>query len=44
LLEFRDLPGFVKNISREHTVLLYGDVIRDFEILAEVLGLECQVF
>lgn len=44
LLEFRDLPGFVKHISREHTVLLYGDAIRDFEILAEVLGLECQVF
>ena len=44
LLEFRDLPGLVKNISREHTVLLYGDAIREFEILAEVLGLECQVF
>ena len=42
--QFRDLPGFVKHISREHTVLIYGDAIRDFEILSEVLGLECLVF
>lgn len=44
LLEFDDLTGFVENISREHTVVVYGDHVRDFEILAAALGLRCQVF
>jgi L-fucose isomerase-like protein len=44
LLEFRDLKGFISNISREHTVISYGDHVADFEILARVLGLECLVF
>ncbi len=44
LLEFRDLEGFIENISREHAVILYGDYVREFEILAYVLGLECLTF
>jgi L-fucose isomerase-like protein len=44
LLKFRDLEGFVENISREHTVVVYGDHVADFQVLAEVLGLECKVF
>lgn len=43
LLQFRNLPGFIEKISREHTVIVQGDHIRDFEILAQVLGLECIV-
>lgn len=44
LLEFRDLPGLIENISREHVVILYGDCLREFEILAQVLGLRCYTF
>ena len=44
LLEFRDLPGFVEAVSRDHVVILYGDHQRDFEILAGVLGLEAKIF
>jgi hypothetical protein len=44
LLEFRDLQGFIDNISREHTVIVYGDHIHDLEILANVLGLTTKVF
>jgi L-fucose isomerase-like protein len=44
LLRFRDLPGFVENISREHTVVVYGDHVEDFRVLAGVLGLDCRVF
>ena len=44
LLEFRDLAGFVDAVSRDHVVVLYGDHQRDFEILAEVLGLEAKIF
>lgn len=44
LLEFRDLQGFIDNISREHTVIVYGDHIHDLEILAKVLGLTTMVF
>jgi len=44
LIRFKDLEGFVKNISREHTVLVYGDHVVEFEMLARVLGLECRVF
>ena len=44
LLRFGDLGGFVENISREHTVVVYGDHVADFQVLAETLGLECRVF
>lgn len=44
LLEFHDLEGFVANISREHTVIVYGDHIQDFQVLAGVLGLECHTY
>jgi len=44
LLKFRDLPGFIDNISREHSVLCYGEHVEDFQVLAGVLGLECKVF
>ena len=43
LLEFDDLPKLIQNISREHTVIVYGDSIHEFSILAEVLGLLCIV-
>jgi hypothetical protein len=39
LLEFDDLPALIRAISREHIVLLYGEHLREFEILADVLGL-----
>jgi hypothetical protein len=41
LLEFDDLPAFIQHISREHTVILYGDHLHSLAILAEVLGLHC---
>ncbi len=44
LLEFDDLAGFVENISREHTVILYGDHRRSLATLAGVLGLRSLVF
>jgi len=44
LLEFRDLPGFEAAVSRDHVVILYGDHLRDFEILAGILGLEAKIF
>jgi hypothetical protein len=44
LIRFKDLKGYVKNISREHTVLVYGDHVIEFEVLAHVLGLDCKVF
>ncbi|MBT7483463.1 hypothetical protein HN680_01710, partial [Candidatus Peregrinibacteria bacterium] len=44
LLKFRNLPGFIDNISREHTVIVYGEHVRDYEILAEVLGLQVKIF
>jgi len=44
LLEFSDLGRFIDHISREHIVLLYGDHIREFELLAQILGLDCYVF
>lgn len=44
LLRFRDLEGFVENISREHTVVVYGDHVADYQVLADVLGLECLTF
>lgn len=44
LIEFDDLPGFVANISREHTAVVYGDHVKELEILGRTLGLECKVF
>jgi hypothetical protein len=44
LLRFRDMEGFVENISREHIVLVYGEHIEDFKVLGEILGLNCKVF
>jgi L-fucose isomerase-like protein len=44
LLRFRDLPGFVKNISREHPAIVYGDHIEDLKVAAPVLGMNLQVF
>jgi len=44
LLKFRDLKGFVDNISREHLSFVYGNHIEDLKILAKVLNLNCIVF
>lgn len=44
LLEFRDLEGFVENISREHTAVVYGDHLAGLQVLAGVLGLQAKVF
>ncbi len=44
LLKFRNLPDFIDNISREHTVIVYGEHVRDYQILAEVLGLQVRIF
>ena len=41
LLEFDDLQKLIANISREHTVVLYGDRARELEVLADCLGLQC---
>jgi hypothetical protein len=39
LLEFENLEKLVDNISREHTVIVYGDHVRDLSVLADALGL-----
>jgi len=39
LLEFDDLRTFIENISREHTVITYGDCRHELSILAETLRL-----
>jgi L-fucose isomerase-like protein len=44
LLKFRDLEGFVEDISREHTVVVYGDHIEELKVLADVLKLNCKIF
>jgi len=44
LMEFRNLPDFVANISREHTALVYGDKIAEMQVLAQILGLTVKVF
>ena len=44
LLRFRDLEGFVENISREHTVVVYGDHVEELQVLAAELGMTCKVF
>jgi L-fucose isomerase-like protein len=40
LLELNNLPEFFENVSRDHVIVVYGDHQRDFEILADILGLE----
>ena len=44
LLEFRDLPGFVEHISREHTAVVYGSHIDELKTLADVLRLDTKIF
>jgi L-fucose isomerase-like protein len=44
LLRFRDLEGFVADISREHTAVVYGEHSEDFRLLATVLGLTARVY
>jgi L-fucose isomerase-like protein len=44
LLRFRDLEAFVADISREHTVVVYGDHIPEFRVLANTLGLAMKEF
>lgn len=44
LLRFKNLEAFVENISREHTVIVYGDYREEFKTLARVLGLDCRIF
>jgi L-fucose isomerase-like protein len=44
LLKFKNLEGFVEQISREHAVIVYGDHVLEYEMLARILGLECKVF
>jgi L-fucose isomerase-like protein len=43
LLEFNDLEKLVQNISREHTVIVYGDHVRELVVMGEALGLTCVV-
>ncbi|MBN2456845.1 MAG: hypothetical protein JXB29_09995 [Sedimentisphaerales bacterium] len=44
LLEFENLPGFVENISREHTAVVYGSHIEELKVLADILKLDCKIF
>ena len=44
LLKFRNLPGFIEQISREHTVIVYGHHLQDYQALASVLGLDYREF
>lgn len=44
LMEFRNLPEFVKHISREHTAIVYGDHIDELTVLASLCGLTVKVF
>jgi hypothetical protein len=43
LLEFENLARFVENISREHAVIVFGDHVRDLEVFASALCLDCVV-
>jgi len=43
LLRFRDLHGFLENISREHPTLAYGNHIKDLKVMGDVLGLQCHI-
>ena len=42
LLRLDDLGHFIRHVSREHIVITYDDHRRDFQILADVLGLNVQ--
>jgi L-fucose isomerase-like protein len=44
LMRFRDLPGFVSRISREHPAIVYGDHLADLAIAAPVLGMALETF
>jgi hypothetical protein len=44
LLKFRDLPGVVANISREHLSFVYGDHVEELKVLADVLKLNALIF
>jgi hypothetical protein len=44
LMRFRDLPGFVRRISREHPAIVYGDHLPELRVAAPVLGLELEEF
>lgn len=44
LLELSNLKDFFEQVSRDHVVVVYGDHLRDFEILAGVLGLKFLAF
>ena len=44
LLRFRDLPGFVRAISREHPAIVYGDHTEELRTVAPLLGLDLKVF
>jgi hypothetical protein len=43
LLEFDNLPKLIENISREHTVIVYGNHIRELAVLADTLGLDSVI-
>ncbi|MHC4123307.1 MAG: L-arabinose isomerase family protein [Planctomycetota bacterium] len=44
LLKFRDLEGFVNNISREHTAIAYGKHTEELKVMADILKLNCKIF
>lgn len=44
LVRFDGLEPFVENISREHSVFVYGRYAREYQVMAGVLGLECRIF
>lgn len=44
LLELSNLPDFFENVSRDHVIVSYGDHVREFAILAQVLGLEFSAY
>jgi len=43
LLQVPALEQFVENISREHSVLVYGSHSDDYRTLGRVLGLDCRI-
>lgn len=44
LVELRNLKAFFDNVSRDHLIVVYGDAVRELEILSGVLGLEFALF
>lgn len=44
LLQFDDLESFVEDISREHTVIVYGDHVESLKTLAGVLNIKSQIY